>query len=167
MKEEGEKKDKEEGEEEGKRRKMNVISELAGRYLTVLISYPLVQFFSLQNKEPVSLCDDTTLLSNGPRCLHIVPCHHTHCDPRILTPLDTARHLSKEEMRGREVRGRGVRGREVRGRGVRGREVRGRGVRGRGVRGREVRGRGVRGRGVRGRREREGERELASGLTGS
>ena len=77
-----------------------MLCELAGTYLTVLVSYPLVEFFSLQNKEPVSLRNDTTLLSNGPRCVHVVPRHHADCDPRILTPLDTARHLLGEDVRG-------------------------------------------------------------------
>lgn len=76
-------------------------------YLSIIITYPLVQLLSFQNKELVSLGGDATLLSNGSGSVNIVPRHHAHCDASFLTLLDAPWNLW-EEGRGERDGGGGM-----------------------------------------------------------
>lgn len=54
-------------------------------HLSIGISYTLVEFATLQYEEIVSRLYNAALGGDGASCVHIVTCHHAHCDARLLT----------------------------------------------------------------------------------
>lgn len=62
--------------------------------LSRFVTNALVKLFALQYKEVLARLDDATLASNGASGVHIITCHHAHCNTGMLTPFDGIWHLS-------------------------------------------------------------------------
>lgn len=62
-------------------------------YVAVWVSNSLVELFAIEHQELLTGGDYSTLDSNGPGSVDVVPSHHSDCDASLLTLRDSRWHL--------------------------------------------------------------------------
>lgn len=65
-------------------------------YLSFLVADPPVELFAVDAEEIFSWVDDAALDGDGPSCVNVVACDHSHGDSGTLTLLDGVGHLNRD-----------------------------------------------------------------------